>query len=289
MPCRRLALFWGLLTVAVTHGDEFDHYLNPHLTKLAGSDHVKEVPQLTPTLVGDFDRVLPNAEGAFLVVKTNGGRNAKLLVQAGRQKVGTDKFVPLFLVQRFVTYKEGEERTVLTSGGNLALFPGFRVSFDLGQIVPEEVGGDLRLALDEAGKPFVTPVDKARLFLVTKPLSDAAPKKGDKLVVGEKFETRYFNGSYRLFDDGRRSGTLRLEVDDEGYVSGALYSDKDGAKYEVRGRVGMPAHSIQFTVKFPRTEQEFRGMLFTGDGKALAGTSRMLEREAGFYAVRLEE
>ena len=35
-------------------------------------------------------------------------------------------------------------------------------------------------------------------------------------------------------------------------------------------------------------EQVFKGMLFTGTGKAIAGTSRMVDREAGFYATREE-
>ena len=46
---------------------------------------------------------------------------------------------------------------------------------------------------------------------------------------------------------------------------------------------------MRFTVTFPRSEQVFQGMLFTGDGKALAGTSRIADREAAFYAVRIEE
>ncbi len=120
-------------------------------------------------------------------------------------------------------------------------------------------------------------------------MPDLAPKKSARLVVGETFDIRYFNGTYKLFDDGRRSGTLTLKVDDQGVVEGAFYSDRDGRKFEVKGRVGMPAHAIQFTIKFPRSEQEYRGMLFTGDGRALAGTSRLQDREAAFYATRIEE
>jgi hypothetical protein len=78
-------------------------------------------------------------------------------------------------------------------------------------------------------------------------------------------------------------------VDDDGIISGAYYSDKDGQKYEVHGRVGTPQHSVQFTVKFPRSEQTFQGWLFTGDGQVLSGSSRLAEREAGFYARRVEE
>jgi hypothetical protein len=57
----------------------------------------------------------------------------------------------------------------------------------------------------------------------------------------------------------------------------------------VTGRVGATPHSVSFTIRFPRSEQTFQGWLFTGDGKALTGYSRLLTREAGFYAVRVEE
>jgi hypothetical protein len=80
-----------------------------------------------------------------------------------------------------------------------------------------------------------------------------------------------------------------LKVDDDGSVSGAYYSDRDGQKYELHGHVGTPPHSIQFTVKLPRVEQTFQGWLFTGDAKAITGSSRMADREAGFYALRVED
>jgi hypothetical protein len=133
------------------------------------------------------------------------------------------------------------------------------------------------------------PLGKTRLYIVVKPLADAAPKKTARPVVGEKFDPAYYNGSYRLYDDGRRSGKLTLKVEPDGLVTGSYFSDKDGSKYDVRGRVGMPQHSLQFAVKFPRSEQIFTGWLFTGDAAALAGSSRLTDRETGFYAVRVDE
>jgi len=124
---------------------------------------------------------------------------------------------------------------------------------------------------------------------VTRSLAEAEPKKAEKAVIGAKFEPRYFNGTYKLHDDGRRSGTLTLQVAADGEVTGSYYSDKDGQKYEVTGKVGTPRHSIQFSIRFPRSVQTFQGWLFTGDGKVLTGSSRLQEREAGFYAVRVEE
>ncbi len=60
-----------------------------------------------------------------------------------------------------MTYKEGEERAVQASGKNLSLFAGFRFSLDLGQVVPEELGGDLRFVV-EGEKIYTQPLGKAR-------------------------------------------------------------------------------------------------------------------------------
>jgi hypothetical protein len=266
--------------------DAFDHYVNPVLEKLVEGKDVKEVEKLTPALILDHDQVLPRENSAFLVVKTNDGRLAKLLVQANKQRSG-DKLLPILSIERFVTYKEGEERKVYGSGKNVSLFAGFRFSLDLGQVVPEEIGGDLRFVVD--GKQvYAEPVGKAKLWVVTKHDPAIVPKKSGKFVMGNTFDVKYFNGTFKLYDDGRRSGKLTLKVDKDGEVTGSYYSDKDGAKYEVKGKVGEPKHSIEFTIVLPRVEQAFKGMLFTGDGKAMAGTSKLANRESAFYAVREE-
>jgi hypothetical protein len=277
----------GLGLPQAGRADALDYYTNPILRKVPAAEGTKEVKQLTPSLIADNDRVLPDIAPAFLVLQTNQGRYCKLLVQAARQKIGAERVVPILVIERYITYKEGTDESILASGKNLYLFPGFRLSLDLGQVVPEDLGGDLHFVADGA-KVYTEPVGKAKLYLVTKPLPEAAPKKTPKFVIGDKFEARYFNGTFRLYDDGRRSGKLTLKVEEGGDVTGAFTSDKEGEKYDVTGKIGMPQHSIQFTIKYPRTEETFQGWLFTGDGKALTGTSRMLDHEAGFYAVRVE-
>src|SRR5207245_551369 len=159
--------------------------------------------QLPPALIGEFSRVLPGSTGAFLVVKTNEGRFAKLLVHAARQKV-SGKTVPILLIERFVTFRFDEERAVQAEGQNVRLFQDFQFNLDIGQVVPASVGGDLRFVV-EGDKVYTEPVGKAKLYLVTKPLPEATPKKGPKLVVGSAFEPRYFNGTYKLYDDGKRT------------------------------------------------------------------------------------
>ena len=277
-----------LIAPALARADSFDNYTNPLLAKIAESKSAEKIDKLTTELLVDNARVLPGINGAFVVVKTNDNRWAKLLVQAARHKIDAEKSVPIALIERFVTFREGEERTILAKGENVRLFHDFRFNLDFGQVVPASLGGDLRFVA-EGDKVYLEPIGKAEMYLVTKHLPEANPKKGPKVVVGEKFEPRYFNGVYKLYDDGRRSGTLQLQVLDNGDVDGWYYSDKDGQKYEVTGKVGNPNHSIQFKVTFPRTIQLFQGFMFTGDGKAITGTSRLQERETGFYAVRLDE
>jgi hypothetical protein len=287
----RLGVLAGcmLLVVAtLARGDAFDYYINPVLSRLVDSKNVQAVEKVTPRMLVEYDRVLPRANAAFLIVRTNGNRLAKLLVTAGRQRIEGDKSLPILSIERFVTYKEGEEQTILASGTNQSLYEGFRFSFDLGQVVPEAVGGDLRFVL-MGDKMYAEPIGKAKIWIVTQHDPSVIPAKKAKFVMGDKFEASAFTGTYRLFDDGRRSGKLVLKLEQDGRtVVGWYYSDRDGQKYEVRGRLGVPLHAIEFTVKFPRTEQFFKGMLFTGDGKALAGTSRLIDREAAFYALREE-
>jgi hypothetical protein len=281
-------LFAALLAPAAGAPDVFDYYTNPVLTKAIDKEYAKEFKRVGEKELGDHDRVLSGAGLTCLLIKTNDGRNAKLLCQIARQKVSSDKAVWMLLIDRYVTYREGEERTIQASGKNVALFAGFRLSLDLGQVVPEEIGGDLRFVVD-GDNLSVEPVGKAKLYVLVKPVPDVEPKKPEKVVVGEKFETRYFNGTYKMHEDGRRSGTLELKVDDDGKVTGSYYSDKDGAKYPVSGVIGTPKHAIDFSIKFPRSASEFSGLLFTGDAKAITGTCTSTAGKTGFYAVRVED
>jgi hypothetical protein len=284
-----VAVFLGfLLAPSAVRADAFDHYTNDILVKVPKAEGTKQVKELTDVMLVDYERVLPNIKPAFIVVKTNEGRYSKLLVQAAQQKLPDKTVLPVLYIERFVTYKEGEERTIVAEGRNIRLFPDFQFNLDLGQVVPAKVGGDLVFIAD-GDKVHVAPVGKAELYLVTKHLAEANPKKADKVIVGATFQAKYFNGVYQLYDDGRRAGKLHLKVDAEGEVSGAYYSDKDGTKYELAGKIGDPNHTIKFTVQLPRISQEFQGWMFTGDGKVISGFSRILDREMGFYAVRVEE
>jgi hypothetical protein len=285
LPC--LIAASSLALSGAASADSFDNYTNPLLAKLAQSANAEKVKQLTPEQMVEHSRALPGLTACFLVVKTNDGRMAKLLVQPARQKITVDESMPILLIERFVTFRDGDEKTILSQGQNVRVFDGFRFHLDLGQIVPEKLGGDLRFVVN-GDKVYVESLGKAQMFLVTKHLAEANPKKSEKMVVGAAWEPRYFGGTYKLYDDGRRSGELQLRVADNGEVTGFFYSDKDGQKYEVDGKIGTPNHAIKFRVTFPRTIQFFEGFAFTGNGQAITGSSRLEDRDTGFYAVRKE-
>jgi hypothetical protein len=281
-----LVLACTLLVVPRSAGaDTFDRYTNPVLMKAPESAGVQPLTRVTFGSILDNSGVVPGIDGALLVVRTNDGLYGKLVVQAAYQKVGARAKVPVLLVERYATYRLGQDEAVQARGDNVKLFSGFRLSLDIGQVVPPELGGDLRFVGDN-GKLFAEPLGKAKLYLVTRPLPGTEAKHAPKFVVGETFQPRYFNGTYRLHDDGRRSGKLTLKVSPTGDVTGAFYSDKDGQKYDVTGKVGTPKYSIEFTIKFPRVVETLHGWMFTGDGHAIAGTARLQDHEAGFYAVR---
>jgi len=293
--CRFLLVAVLLFLPSLARADAFDLYTNPLLEKIKPDvEGVKELKRLTPENILDNSRVLPDSTSALVVVQTNDGRMCKLLVQAARKRLNDENksLVNILLIEKYVTYKASTERAVQASGQNVMLFDGFLFSLDLGQVVPTNLAPDLRFVAKESKDKeeiYLEPVAGAKLFLLTKPLAEAAPKKTTKFVIGEVFEPKYFTGKFKLYDDGRRSGTLTLEVDEEGTVSGFYFSDKDGERYKVVGKTGTVKHSIQFSVKLPRTEQNFQGWLFTGTGLAITGWSKMQDREAGFYALRVED
>ena len=287
----RSALLLTLAAAAAVRADQFEHYTNPVLAAAVEKKQLKEVERLTSDEAADAGGALNDTSAAFLVVYTNDRRYCRLLVHSARQKFG-DKEVPILLVEKYQTFKEGTDRQIKASGQNVQLYAGSRINLDLGQVVPDSLVGDLQVvAADKDPLGFVVkPLDKAKLYVVKKAVEGVVPKKADKLAVGEAFEVRYFAGEYKLSDDGRRSGKLKLEVSEAGDVTGSYYSDKDGQKYEVKGKAGVPVrHAIAFSVKLPAAEQTFTGYLFTGNGKTIAGSSKLSDRESAFTAERIEE
>ncbi|MCS7161543.1 MAG: hypothetical protein RMJ19_13805 [Gemmatales bacterium] len=269
--------------------DVFDRYTNLVLSQAVQNGDLTAVQTISAAQLSEAPRLVPNSQGALVVVRTQNGLLAKLLVQVGRQKLG-EQVLPVVVVERFVTYRPGTERSVAAEGRNLHLYPDFVLNLEIGQIVPATAVGDLRFSITAEKQEVLESAGKARLFLVAKPLPGTEGKKSARPAPDDNYRLEFFNGTFRLYDDGRRSGILRLQVDAEGNLSGEFLSDATGNKYPVTGKVAAnPRHAVQFSIKFPQSVQHFSGYMFTRGGQAICGSSRFQEREAGFYAVRTEE
>jgi hypothetical protein len=278
-------MVWLLLAGAAL-GDDFDRLEGTVLANLPGGDAVQPCPRLTLDDIARLPNVFPGVRSTPLIVQTDQGHLARLLVApAFRTSPGAaDEPMPVFVLDRFATFEMPGALNQIARGRNLTLFDGFRLDLDTGQVVPEGQGEDLQLLAGGPEPPRLVPVGPARLFTLPRsPWSDrdAAPKPSATRIV----QSSDFSGRYRLFANGQWTGTLDLQVRD-GDVVGRFRSDQTGRSYPVSGETGSPAHRIRFTVRLPRTEQDYEGYLFSEGKGAIAGVTSLLARPFGFFAIR---
>jgi hypothetical protein len=124
------------------------------------------------------------------------------------------------------------------------------------------------------------------VFTFSKPVASALPAV-EGPTPGKAIVARDFAGRYQLQADGRWSGLLELQVAADRQVTGRFRSEALGTSYPVNGQVSAESpQRIEFTIKFPRIEQEYTGYLWTEGKTALAGSFTMADRTFGFFALR---
>ena len=89
----------------------------------------------------------------------------------------------MLLIEKYVTFKEATERTVKAKGDNIHVYPGMRLNLDLGQFVPEVLGGDILVEALDNDSFKLKPLGNAKLYVLTKAIPDVVPKKAAKLVA----------------------------------------------------------------------------------------------------------
>jgi hypothetical protein len=275
-----------LQLVGISHADTFDRYTNSVLSKAVESPQVLSIDKLEPRQAARHNTLFEEAGAVLLIVKTNQGHNAKVLVQFARQR-NQQETVPLALLERATSYKLGQERALQAFSATVHLYDGFQYSFDLGQVVPTSIGGDVCYRHTPEGG-YLEAVGKARMYLVMKhPPGVEDVKTAGKSASGTAFDSTALSGKYKLYDDGRRTAELILAVGDDGKVTGNYTSEQSGREYELTGKVHPTVkHQLSFTVKFPNTMQEFTGFAFTKQADVICGSTRLQGQEFGFYALR---
>ncbi len=267
--------------------DEFDGLDGKRLNELLKQADASSQKSLNIKDLASMPFVVPGVRSSFLIIKTDAGNIAKLVISPGQRKA-TDPArepAPIVILERAETYEVGNLGTRLAKVKDLVLFDGFQVDLDSGLVVPEGQGGDLVYrAGGEAGDRLETEGGASivvfRKLIASKKSTSSGVSGGRSVLVGD------FAGKYRLFADGQWSGTLKLEVVDH-VVSGTYQSDVNGTSYSVEGEVSAEApRQINFVIVYPRSRQEFSGGLFTDGKGALVGSGTMLGRPFRFFATR---
>ena len=281
------ALAW---VPAGARGDEFERIEGEALAGIPRSKDASARERLTVGEIDALPNLLRESRSALLVATTDRGNFARMLVfPALRKATGSDRDrepVPVLVLERFDTFEAGNLTTRLARGKDLIIFDGFQVDLDSGQVVPEDQGGDLQFLARSDGGPRLVTLGKAKLYTLAR-APTLATAAASRPSIGRTVIPTDFDGRYRLFANGQWSGTLELKVGPDGVVSGRFRSDLNGTAYPVSGQVAAEIpHKITFRVKFPRTQQDFEGYLWTDGKGALAGTLTMLDQAYGFFALR---
>jgi len=275
---------------AELRGDEFSGIAGPFLPELMRRTDVRSYASLS---IGELEarpEVLPRVRSAFLIVKTDEGNLAKLLVSPGFRKrrppAKSSALVPVLVLERFETSEAPNYWKFTARGKEIVLFAEFPFDLDSGQVVPEGMGGDV-VFRSEAGKgPCLVALGESRIYTFNRSVTPPAVAAG-RPSSGAAIEPGDFNGAYHLIANGQWSGALEIRVKEGGEVTGSLRSELNGSVYPVSGKISADKpQRIGFTIQFPRAQQVYDGLLWTEGKNVFAGTLTMLERPYSFVAIR---
>ena len=277
-------------SVPTIRGDEFGALEGARLFGLPGATGTRSPKELTYRDLEALPAVLRDERSALVIVKTDQGNLAKVLLSGAFKKLtGPDRAtatVPVLVLERFETIDSGDKRSFKARGKGVTLFGGFQFDLDSGQVVPDGAGGDIRFSSGSPGEPSLRAVSDCRLYVLEKPPAPAAgdanrPSVGRAVVPGD------FGGRFNLMADGQWSGRLDVAVDLGGAVTGFFRSERNGSSYPVTGRAGDgSAQRIRFEVQFPRAEQSYDGLIWSEGKNVIAGTVTMLDHPYSFVAIR---
>ena len=283
-------LVWLWVLVLPSHGDEFTRLVGPPLFDLPHRGDARARDTLPIRAMEALPEVLQGERSTFVIATTDQGNVAKLLLSAGFRKrpaeAGREAMTPVLMIDRFETISSGDRVSWKARGKEIMLFDGSGYDLDSGQVVPAGFGGDLAFSARGPDGPQLSVLGSNKLYTFTEPLP-IAPSRPGRPSSGRAVLPTDFDGRYFLVANGQLSGTLDLSVDPAGAVTGRFRSDKNGAVYPVSGTVAADLpRKIEFAIQFPRSRQDYEGLLWTEEKNAFAGTVLILEHPYSFLALR---
>ncbi len=274
-----------------SRGDEFGRIEGERFFEITRRADVRTHASLSFSDLDTLPATLRDQRAALVIVQTDQGNLAKLLVSAGFRKLkpadDEGPLIPVLILERFETIAFSDRRSLRARGNGVTLFEGFQFDLDTGQVVPEGLGGDIRMASGGAEGARLAALGQNRLYTLEKPLAPpfpapALPSSGLPVLKSD------FAGRYYLIANGQWSGSLDVAVDTAGKVSGTFRSDRNGSASPVTGKVAPDVpQKISFTVRFPGGAQQFyEGLLWIEEKNVIAGTVSMLDQPYSFVAIR---
>lgn len=274
-----------------TRADDFSRLIGPSLFDIPGRPDAKGLARLSLRAIEALPEVVHGERSALILVTTDEGNLAKLLVSPALRLGATggstkgDR-VPVLSLDRFETIDRGDRVARKARGRDVVLFDGFAFDLDTGQVVPPGFGGDITFAANGNEGADIRAIGESRLYPIDRPVKLPGTEPG-RPSSGRTVLPTDFNGRYTLISNGQLSGALELSIAADGTVSGRFRSDRNGGLYPVAGKVAPDlSRRIEFEIKFPRSRQSFDGLLWTEEKNVFAGTSKLLEHPYSFLAVR---
>ncbi len=302
---RRFRLFssWNIaISVLLTlphlaHADWFDVLEGAVLRELALVALDKQGMEATLDFqeLAGATRVLPEIRAALVVVRTDQGRIARVLIEPAFRSPVDDRadLVPIVILERFATFDAPACLERSASGGDVQLFDGFTFDLDSGQVVPQGFGGDLvvQTSLQPGSKEKTSLIagPGVSLTLITKSIEISTLVGDNRPSHDRVIAASDFGGRFSLQTDGRSFGLLSLRVVSNGPVMGTYRSKERGRLHNVVGRIiGDHSGHIKFSIQFPQAVRDYEGYLWS-EGKAIiAGHTTMLGHTSSFVAIRLD-
>jgi len=275
----------------VSLGDDFDRLEGSLFFEIPRRPDVRTHTSLSFAALDALPTVLRGERNALVIVPTDQGNLAKMLVSYGLRRQNPlddrDSAVPVLILERYATFDAVDRKSFKARGRDVTLFSGFSFDLDTGQVVPEGFGGDIQFGGKGKEGPRLSATGTSRLYTLEKPLPVPALAAG-RPSSGRTVLPADFAGRYYLISNGQWSGKLELAIDQAGMVSGTFRSDRVGTAYPVAGKVAPDVpEKIAFSIKFPRgTQQFYEGVLWSEGKNAIAGTLSMLEHPYSFIAIR---
>ena len=269
---------WGLWLTPAWALDSFERLTPALLTQsIAGKDPVSKVDQRGAS---KWKNIGKDVESPCIVVRTAEGQMAKVLLSWGFRKT-EDKPMPVVLLERFVTFGKEQKGASVAHGENVMLFPGFQFDLDIGQVVPEGLGGDLEVS----PKGDLQKIGPTEIFGLDGGGETEEEKPGERPATGP-VAVEDFGGIWEVDGDGRWKGKWELVVRDDGSITGEFHSAETKSSYAITGRQGGVPHEVKLEIQFNATVQLAEVYLWTKDKSKLAGTFTMEGRKFGLSGVR---